>query len=171
MPLVHNGIMYLVNPGNIVQALDATTGDLIWENQIGPEQPGRHAARCATCAIYEDKVSSSRPPTRGSSRSTRATAARSGRRRSPIARTSYADDRAARSSRKGKVIQGLAGLRPLRHRSLLHQRLRRGHRQAAAGSSTPSPQAASRAATRGASCRRLPRRAARPGSPAATIRI
>ena len=37
MPLVHNGIMFLVNPLNILQALDAKTGELIWENHIGPE--------------------------------------------------------------------------------------------------------------------------------------
>ena len=36
-PLVHNGIIYLVNTDNLVQALDARTGDLIWENRIGPE--------------------------------------------------------------------------------------------------------------------------------------
>ena len=35
-PLVHDGIMYLANTMNVVQALDAATGDLIWENQIGP---------------------------------------------------------------------------------------------------------------------------------------
>lgn len=29
-PLVSNGIMYLVNPGGSVQALDAATGDLLW---------------------------------------------------------------------------------------------------------------------------------------------
>jgi alcohol dehydrogenase (cytochrome c) len=30
-PLVYNGVMYLPNPGGVVQALDAATGDLIWE--------------------------------------------------------------------------------------------------------------------------------------------
>jgi len=30
-PLVHDGIMYLANPGNRIQALDAATGELIWE--------------------------------------------------------------------------------------------------------------------------------------------
>ena len=30
-PLVHEGILYLTHPGNIVQALDAATGELIWE--------------------------------------------------------------------------------------------------------------------------------------------
>src|SRR4029078_179026 len=34
-PIVHNGVMFINNPGNIVQALDARTGDLIWENRIG----------------------------------------------------------------------------------------------------------------------------------------
>ena len=30
-PLVHDGILYLTHPGNVVQALDAATGELIWE--------------------------------------------------------------------------------------------------------------------------------------------
>jgi alcohol dehydrogenase (cytochrome c) len=51
-PLVHNGIMYLANPGHTMQALDARTGDLIWENNIGP------AATTAlrNIAIYDDKL-------------------------------------------------------------------------------------------------------------------
>src|SRR5215467_3122150 len=32
-PLVHDGIMYLPNPYGVIQALDAATGDLIWEYQ------------------------------------------------------------------------------------------------------------------------------------------
>ena len=35
-PIVHDGIMFLSNTDNIVQALDAKTGKLIWENRIGP---------------------------------------------------------------------------------------------------------------------------------------
>ena len=35
-PLVHDGVMYLTNTLNTVQALDAATGELIWENQVGP---------------------------------------------------------------------------------------------------------------------------------------
>src|ERR1700684_1027894 len=31
IPLVYNGVMYVVAPGAIVQALDAATGDLLWE--------------------------------------------------------------------------------------------------------------------------------------------
>ena len=30
-PLVHDGVMYMPNPRDVIQALDAATGDLIWE--------------------------------------------------------------------------------------------------------------------------------------------
>jgi alcohol dehydrogenase (cytochrome c) len=54
-PLVHNGIIYLVNTANIVQALDGRTGELIWENHVGPNaQIGIAAMR--NMAIYQDKV-------------------------------------------------------------------------------------------------------------------
>src|ERR1700704_4155444 len=39
-PLVHNGIIYLNNPGNIIQALDGKTGDVIWENRYGTNAAG-----------------------------------------------------------------------------------------------------------------------------------
>lgn len=55
MPLVHGGIMYLTNTMNMVQALDAATGDLIWEHQVGPNQAiGFGAMR--NLAIYRDKI-------------------------------------------------------------------------------------------------------------------
>jgi alcohol dehydrogenase (cytochrome c) len=55
MPLVHNGIMYLFNTGNVIQALDGRTGDLIWENEVGPlSQVGMGSMR--NIAIYEDKL-------------------------------------------------------------------------------------------------------------------
>src|SRR3974390_1302215 len=31
IPIVHNGTIYVIEPGGIVQALDGTNGDLIWE--------------------------------------------------------------------------------------------------------------------------------------------
>ena len=52
-PVVHNGVMYLMNPGNIVQALDARKGDLIWENRIGTTATG---SALRGMAIYEDKI-------------------------------------------------------------------------------------------------------------------
>lgn len=30
-PIVHDGVMYLANPGDVIQAIDAVTGDLLWE--------------------------------------------------------------------------------------------------------------------------------------------
>jgi alcohol dehydrogenase (cytochrome c) len=42
-PLVYDGVMYLPNPRGVIQALDAATGDLIWEyrptSQQSPEPP------------------------------------------------------------------------------------------------------------------------------------
>jgi alcohol dehydrogenase (cytochrome c) len=55
MPLVHNGVMYLANTLNILQALDAKTGELIWENHVGPEQAVGIAAM-RNISIYQDKV-------------------------------------------------------------------------------------------------------------------
>lgn len=52
-PVVHNGIMFVQNPGNIIQALDARTGDLIWENRIGDSAQG-NALR--GIALYDDKL-------------------------------------------------------------------------------------------------------------------
>jgi PQQ-dependent dehydrogenase (methanol/ethanol family) len=52
-PIVHNGILYLNNPGNIVQALDAKTGDLIWENRLGGNA---RSSSQRGLAMYGDKV-------------------------------------------------------------------------------------------------------------------
>jgi alcohol dehydrogenase (cytochrome c) len=54
-PIVHDGIIYLVNTGNIVQALDGRTGELIWEHSVGPEAIiGQGAMR--SMALYQDKL-------------------------------------------------------------------------------------------------------------------
>ncbi|HET7131354.1 MAG TPA: PQQ-binding-like beta-propeller repeat protein, partial [Gammaproteobacteria bacterium] len=53
-PIVHDGTLYLYNMGNVIQALDAATGELIWENRVGPPLPGNAAMR--GLAIYDDKV-------------------------------------------------------------------------------------------------------------------
>ncbi len=55
MPLVHNGIIYLANTFNILQALDGRTGNLIWENHIGPAAVTGIAAT-RNIAIYGDKL-------------------------------------------------------------------------------------------------------------------
>ncbi len=48
MPLVHDGIVYLTNTMNEVQALDGATGELIWANQIGPNRQDDRGSACAT---------------------------------------------------------------------------------------------------------------------------
>ena len=52
-PLVHNGIIYLNNTGNILQALDGRTGDLIWEQRYGGA-PTAHSMR--GISIYGERV-------------------------------------------------------------------------------------------------------------------
>ena len=59
-PLIYNGVMYLGNPGDVIQAIDAVTGDLMWEyrhplpeltsmrNQLGQ--------RKRSIALYGDNV-------------------------------------------------------------------------------------------------------------------
>src|SRR5215475_5837844 len=45
IPTVYKGVMYVNVPGGAVQALDATTGDLIWEYQRpAPDNGGRGQA-------------------------------------------------------------------------------------------------------------------------------
>ena len=54
-PIVHNGVIYLASPSNIVQALDGKTGSLIWESRVGPDQaPGYGGIR--SIAIADDKI-------------------------------------------------------------------------------------------------------------------
>ena len=61
-PLVHDGVMYIANPGEIVQALDAVTGELLWEyRRDPPDSAGGSGARPAgsrhrNIAIYQDKI-------------------------------------------------------------------------------------------------------------------
>ena len=55
MPLVHDGVVYLTNTMNEVQAIDGATGELIWANQVGPNRAiGFGSMR--NLAIYEDKI-------------------------------------------------------------------------------------------------------------------
>jgi alcohol dehydrogenase (cytochrome c) len=52
-PIVHNGVLYLNNPNSTLQALDARTGELIWENRYGGLA---NASSMRGMAIYEDKI-------------------------------------------------------------------------------------------------------------------
>jgi len=52
-PIVHDGVIYLNNPGNILQAIDGKTGELIWENRYGTNAQG---AAMRGISMYEDKL-------------------------------------------------------------------------------------------------------------------
>jgi alcohol dehydrogenase (cytochrome c) len=60
IPLVYRGVMYVVNPANVVQALDAANGDLLWEYRRRlPEDLNKfvfNVGRARTLALYEDMV-------------------------------------------------------------------------------------------------------------------
>jgi alcohol dehydrogenase (cytochrome c) len=56
-PLVHAGTMFLVNPQNVVQAIDGATGDVIWEYaHIFPPESKTLAGPTRNIAIYQDKL-------------------------------------------------------------------------------------------------------------------
>lgn len=39
-PLVYQGVIYLINPNNVIQAVDGRKGELIWEHRAGPDSGG-----------------------------------------------------------------------------------------------------------------------------------
>ena len=167
-PIVHNGIIYLANTSNIVQALDGRTGELIWENHVGPNATAAYGAT-RSLGIYQDKVFVA---------TTDAQLVR--------ARRAHRQDRLADRDRRSE--EGLQQYqRPARHQRQSRagtDGLRRstGTRAASSAPTTPRPASssgssrpwrarASRAATPGASFRTCCAPAARRGSPAATIPI
>jgi alcohol dehydrogenase (cytochrome c) len=56
IPLVHNGVMYVVAPGAIVEAVDATSGDLLWEYKRKVPANVATAARTKNLAIFQDLI-------------------------------------------------------------------------------------------------------------------
>jgi alcohol dehydrogenase (cytochrome c) len=54
-PIVHGGVIFLSNTSNTVQALDARTGELIWEHRIGPVATVAYYAT-RSLGLYADKV-------------------------------------------------------------------------------------------------------------------
>jgi alcohol dehydrogenase (cytochrome c) len=56
-PIVYRGVMYLYAPGGGIQAVDAASGDLIWEYRRSyPQGVSGTAARSKSIAIYEDMI-------------------------------------------------------------------------------------------------------------------
>ena len=55
-PVVHDGVMYIANPGHVVQALDARNGDFIWEYRHEMDERRRAGAQMRSLAVYEDLI-------------------------------------------------------------------------------------------------------------------
>ena len=56
-PIVSQGIMFLTNPGNIIQALDAKNGELIWEYRYNfPKASKTLGGPTRNIAVYKDKI-------------------------------------------------------------------------------------------------------------------
>ena len=60
IPIVYQGVMFVVSPQSVVQAINATNGDIIWEyNRTLPDDLGDYVAsigRNRTVAIYQDLI-------------------------------------------------------------------------------------------------------------------
>ncbi len=58
-PIVRDGIMYLGNPADVIQAIDATNGELIWEYRL-PQETGdfktTYGQRKRSIVLYGDKI-------------------------------------------------------------------------------------------------------------------
>ena len=52
-PIVHNGVLYVNNTNMVMQAINAKTGELIWENRYGTVQ---NAPAMRGIAIYDNEV-------------------------------------------------------------------------------------------------------------------
>ena len=55
-PLVYKGTLYLANTGGIVQALDARTGNLIWEYHVGADVAPRGISLYGNKLIFQSTV-------------------------------------------------------------------------------------------------------------------
>lgn len=55
-PLIRDGIVYIPNFGNVVQALDGKTGTLLWEYRRKFEEGGRRGGNLRTLALWEDLI-------------------------------------------------------------------------------------------------------------------
>ena len=127
-PIVHDGVMYLASIGPVVQALDAATGDLIWEHEVEVATTG-YSGMSRNLAIYEDKLFMATPDAR-----LIALDARTGERVWDTVIADHAEglpqhERAGRGRRDPGA--GPQRVRPVHAGELLHQRLRRGHGRAA----------------------------------------
>ena len=108
-PLVHDGVMYLINTLNTVQALDAATGELIWENHVGPGQRHRLRLDAEHGDLRRQDLFFATTDARLVALDAPHRQVGLGNRRSPIARRASPTPAARSSSARASVIQGLQG--------------------------------------------------------------
>ena len=113
-PIVHNGVIYLNNRGNILQALDAKTGELIWENRYGTNAQRRRHARHLDLRRQDFRGDERRPPD-GVRRAQ--PARRSGTPRSAIGPKATTAPAAVRLSRRARSSRDSAAVRRIAKRS------------------------------------------------------
>jgi PQQ-dependent dehydrogenase (methanol/ethanol family) len=56
IPIVHDGVIYAVTPGAVLQAIDGATGDLLWEYKRKVSEAVANGARTKNLAIYDDII-------------------------------------------------------------------------------------------------------------------
>ncbi len=106
-PIAHNGIIYIAGTSNWIQAIDGKTGELIWENQIGPTVGLGGTLAMRNLAIYGDRIYAATTDARMV-----ALDARTGKQiwvTQISARNKDFTNTSGPVIIKGKVIQGLAG--------------------------------------------------------------
>jgi alcohol dehydrogenase (cytochrome c) len=55
-PIVHDGVMFIASPGNVVHALDARSGQLLWEYRRPIDERRRQSAQTRSLAIFRNTV-------------------------------------------------------------------------------------------------------------------
>src|SRR6201995_5173462 len=60
-PIIHNGVMFLGNPNDVIQAIDAVSGDLLWQYRRNlPDGSkifsGHWGQRKRSVFLYQDKI-------------------------------------------------------------------------------------------------------------------
>ncbi len=124
IPIVHNGVMYVVDPGAVVQALNAATGDLLWEykRKVAGQRrrPGPHQESGDLSGPGDFRIPRRMP----SSAWTRARVSCAGRAKTDGRGNTSGPFGGGRESDLRRSLRGQA-------RELLHPGQRRAHRQGA----------------------------------------
>lgn len=113
-PLVHDGVLYLAGFGPVVQALDAASGDLIWEHEVNVATTG-YSGMSRNLAIYGTNVFLATPDAR-----LVALDARTGEKTWDVPIADQADGFRNTSGPivvNGRVVQGLSGCDRFTHES------------------------------------------------------